>query len=159
MKKIRVFTDGACSENPGPGGWAAVFCLSDKNIVISGGQKNTTNNRMELLAVIKAIEKVISKRKRRANLIVEIHSDSAYVVNAIEKDWVLKWQKCKWKTTAKKDVKNRDLWEKLLELMNKESKMKIRFIKVKGHSGNMFNEMADRAAVKEVDKIKKAINK
>lgn len=151
--KIRVFTDGACSGNPGPGGWASCILLDEYNKTISGGEENTTNNRMELLAVVRAIQeasKVVNCSK------IEIFSDSAYVVNAIQKKWLAQWQKNNWKTSDKNDVKNKDLWLELIEEMNVCEKwgIEIIFNKVKGHSGNYLNELVDEVARKEVNKIK-----
>ena len=116
--KVRIFTDGACSENPGPGGWAAVFNTADKCKTISGNEKMTTNNRMELRAVIEAYTKVLSK-KPKTDVVYELYSDSAYVVNSINNGWIDKWQQNNWKTTKNDDVKNRDLWEQLAFLRNK----------------------------------------
>lgn len=146
--KLRIFTDGACSDNPGPGGWAAVFCLKNGYKTISGNEKETTNNRMELIAVIEAIKKAKSKGFED----IEVHSDSAYVVNAVNKGWITNWKFNNWKTAKKDDVKNKDLWVQLDELISGENK--ITFIKVKGHSGNTFNEIADDLAVVERDKAK-----
>lgn len=154
MRRIRIFTDGACSENPGIGGWAAIICLKHKSVVISGGENETTNNRMELMAVIKAIEKIKEKKKKQRKIVLEIHSDSAYVVNAVEHNWLKRWKENNWKTKTNKDIKNRDLWEKLINLIEQNDLIKVEFVKVKGHSGNMFNEMADRVAVGEVTKLK-----
>lgn len=147
--KLRVFTDGACSENPGAGGWAAVFNLKNGYKVISGHEASTTNNRMELMAVIKALQKAISKGILND---VEVHSDSAYVVNAVTKGWFVRWKVNGWKTTSGEDVKNRDLWEELDKLMKQMHGFEL--VKVKGHSGNTFNEIADKAAREEVLKAK-----
>ena len=152
--KIRVFTDGACSGNPGPGGWAFCILLDECHKIFSGGEKNTTNNRMELKAAVKAIKEAAKIKK--CNLI-EIISDSAYVVNAIQKNWIEQWQKNKWKTSNKEDVKNKDLWLELLEAFDECKKLNIdvEFNKVKGHSGNYLNELVDKVAKEEVEKIKK----
>lgn len=148
--KIRIFTDGACSNNPGPGGWAAVFNLKEKSKKISGRMQNTTNNMMELMAVVKSLEEVIRKGFYRCK-VIEIYSDSAYVINAINNGWVQKWKSNGWKTSKGDDVKNRNLWESflLLKEVTEDSKVKVVFIKVKGHSGNVFNEMADELARKQ----------
>lgn len=162
--KIRIFTDGACSGNPGPGGWAIVINKKEKCRVKSGGQKNTTNNRMELLAVVQALKEILQWLEktwdRKESAEAEVYSDSAYVINAITKGWLAKWKMNGWKTTAQKDVKNKDLWEQFFRLLV-EIKLKwaldVKFVKVKGHSGNTFNEQADRFARKEVQKLKENI--
>lgn len=157
--KIRIFTDGACSENPGPGGWGAVFNTEDKCYTISGNEESTTNNRMELMAVIKAFEKIIKieyGKKPHAHNEYEIYSDSAYVVNTINNHWIEAWRMNGWKTTKHEDVKNKDLWEKFWDL-RQELKMKnINFtlIKIKGHAGNTFNELVDKLAKEESMKAK-----
>lgn len=156
--KIRIFTDGACSENPGPGGWGAVFNTDNKCMTISGYELETTNNRMELKAVIEALKKVLSISK---NTEYELYSDSAYVVNAINNGWISKWQLNGWKTTKLDDVKNKDLWEEFRFNRNKAHSLGIyiKFIKIKGHSGNSFNEMVDKLAKAEVLKAKEEIAK
>ena len=125
MEKVIIYTDGACSGNPGPGGWAAILMYKDKQKEISGGMKNTTNNVMELTAVIEALK--ILKRPCKVN----IYSDSAYVVNAFLQHWIDGWQRNNWKTSDKKDVKNKELW---LELINLTKIHNITFHKVKGHA-------------------------
>lgn len=147
--KIRIFTDGACSENPGPGGWAAVFNTEEKCITISGNEEMTTNNRMELKAVIEAFRKAIGMKHE--DIEYELYSDSAYVVNSINNGWVDKWQENNWKTTRNEDVKNRDLWEQLAFLRNmaRSSGIYFQVIKVKGHAGNTFNELVDKLAKEE----------
>lgn len=150
--KLRIFTDGACSGNPGPGGWAAVFNLESESKTLSGCEVQTTNNRMELIAVVKAISKVVNLKgngKLQKYDSVEIHSDSAYVVNAINNGWLKSWKKNGWKTSANEDVKNKELWKKLDVLLN--SDIDIKLIKVKGHAGIMFNEMADKEARRMAD--------
>ena len=153
-----MFTDGACSGNPGgPGGWAAVFSINSKNKneerILRGGEKETTNNRMELIAVIEAVEK-ICKSKRIKHF--EIYSDSAYVVNAINMHWIISWKLSKWKTSRGGDVKNSDLWERLDNGLQKAKQkgIKIDTIKVKGHNGNPLNEYADSIAKEQVLKQK-----
>jgi ribonuclease HI len=141
--KIRIFTDGACSGNPGPGGWAAIILFSDNHVELVGCNKDTTNNRMELTAVIKAIEYV---RSNKITTKVDIYSDSAYVVNAVNKGWLKKWQGNGWRTNAGSEVKNMDLWEIFLKLLNKNKKRNINFVKVKGHSGHIHNERVDDLA-------------
>ena len=156
--KVRIFTDGACSENPGPGGWAVVFNTASKCSTISGNEKMTTNNRMELRAVIESYKKILSK-KQRSDTYFELFSDSAYVVNSINNGWINKWQLNSWKTTKGEDVKNRDLWEELADLCNKASSLgvHINIIKIKGHAGNTFNELVDKLAKEESIKAKGAI--
>lgn len=160
--KVRIFTDGACSENPGPGGWAAIVNLKEGNHILKGYEINTTNNRMELMAVTKVLSELMSngiegfdKGKDK----IEVHSDSAYVVNAINDKWTVKWKLNGWKTTKGKDVKNRDLWEELMSLLLalKDAKISIRFVKVKGHNGNAFNEKADEIARGQVEVAKQAM--
>ena len=145
--KLRIFTDGACSNNPGPGGWASIFNMSHGSKVLKGYEINTTNNRMELMAVVKTLEKLLIKNFYDCDT-VEIHSDSAYVVNAINNDWMSKWKKNGWTTSKGDAVKNRDLWEDFATLYEavKEANIDMVFKKVKGHSGNTFNEMADEVA-------------
>ncbi len=145
MKKVRIYTDGACSGNPGDGGFCAILIYKDIEKVISGSELDTTNNRMELVAVIKGLEALKEK------CFVEIYSDSQYVVNAFTEGWVIDWQKNGWKTAAKKDVKNVDLWEKLLEFTKFH---KVDFIKVKGHADNEYNNRCDKIAVEEYKKLR-----
>lgn len=153
--RVRIYTDGACSENPGPGGWAAVFNTESKCFTISGNEASTTNNRMELRAVIEAYKKILAKRTSPGD-VFEIYSDSAYVVNAINNFWIEAWKKNNWKTTKCDDVKNRDLWESLCELRGKVKAKGICviLIKVKGHAGNTFNELVDKLAREESMKAK-----
>lgn len=155
--KVRIFTDGACSENPGPGGWAAVFNTANKCSTISGNEKTTTNNRMELKAVIEAFKRVLIKNK---NAEYELYSDSAYVVNSINNGWIDKWQQNNWKTTKNDDVKNRDLWEEFAYLKNKVESLGIyiQIIKIKGHAGNTFNELVDKLAKEESFKAKEGVS-
>ena len=140
MKYI-IYTDGACSGNPGPGGWGAViFDEKDKQNNISGKVKETTNNRMELLAPIMALRKIKSKSD------VVIFTDSAYVKNGIT-DWIKKWKKNDWKNSNKKPVKNKDLWIKLNALCQKNN---VTWKWVKGHSNNKYNDLADELATNAV---------
>lgn len=157
--KIRIFTDGACSENPGPGGWAAVFNTPKKCFTISGFELMTTNNRMELQAVVESIRKV-STIKNADKIDFELYSDSAYVVNAINNKWVEKWRMNGWKTTKQEDVKNRELWEEFMVLRTKALScgIYVQVIKIKGHAGNTFNEMVDRLAKEEVLKAKEVLS-
>lgn len=152
--KIRVFTDGACSGNPGPGGWAAIVHTFENMVVLKGYETNTTNNRMELMAVVEAAKKIVEGNVDGVDAKtdkIEIHSDSAYVVNAINDKWTSKWKLNGWKTTKGNDVKNKDLWEMLISLLYrcKKERISIRFVKVKGHTGDPFNEMADKIAVEQ----------
>ena len=148
--KIRVFTDGACSDNPGPGGWAAVFNIKNKCIKISGCEEDTTNNRMELSAVVNVLNKIISWENHYGNT-YEIYSDSAYVVNAINLKWIYKWKMNHWKTGEFEEIKNKDLWVQVYDALILLKDMNVEFTKIKGHSGNAFNEMADKEAVRQRD--------
>lgn len=161
MRKIRVYTDGSCSGNPGCGGWAAIFVFDDDECkILKGHSTETTNNRMELTAVVRALEKITSRKNtfnpRRTRF--EINSDSAYVVNAICKGWLQNWDDCGWKSSKGEWVKNRDLWRQTHALLTKARDMKIRIVfkKVKGHSGNPLNDLADKIAVMETEKAKAA---
>lgn len=146
MKKIDIYTDGACSNNPGNGGWAAVLIYNKIKKEISGAEENTTNNKMELKAVIEALS--ILKEPCQ----VALHSDSAYVVNAFENDWITSWQLNGWRTAGKKDVKNIELWQQLVDLTKKH---KVKFVKVKGHSDNELNNRCDALARAEIEKLTK----
>lgn len=153
--KVRIFVDGACSENPGPGGWAAVFNTDKECKILKGHEKNTTNNRMELMAVVKSMEKVCRNGTRKNNY--EIFSDSAYVVNSINNGWIRVWKNNGWKTTRNEDIKNKDLWRRYLRAREELNTYNIilEITKVKGHSGNTFNEYVDKLAKEEVLKAKK----
>ena len=142
MKTVTIYTDGACSGNPGPGGWCAILEYQGREKMISGGEESTTNNRMELMAVIVALEALNRPCE------VEVHSDSQYVVNAFNKHWIDGWKKRGWKTANKQPVKNRDLWERLLTA---KSKHKVDFIWVKGHAGHELNERCDELATTAAD--------
>lgn len=137
MDKVIIYTDGACSGNPGPGGWGAILIYNDSKKELSGGNSNTTNNIMEMTAVIEALK--ILKRPCEVNL----YSDSAYVVNAFLQNWVKNWIKNNWKTSDKKDVKNKELWLELIELTKIH---KVTFHKVKGHADNDLNNRCDELA-------------
>lgn len=143
MKEVIVYTDGACSHNPGPGGWAAVLMYKEHHKEISGGEAVTTNNRMELTAVIEALS--LLKEPCR----VKVHSDSAYIVNCMKQKWYEKWAKNGWMTSGKKPVENQDLWKKLLQLMEKHD---VEFVKVKGHSNVTWNNRCDELARAAVPK-------
>lgn len=157
--KIRIFTDGACSGNPGPGGWGSLITYPDCNKALSGGKENTTNNEMELTAVVEVLNEVINKSIIDYEIdCIEVNSDSAYVVNAINQKWIWQWQRSDWITTTKgKPVKNCELWKRLLDLFSIFDwlEIKVIFEKVKGHSGNELNEMVDELARKECIKFKK----
>lgn len=144
MEEILIYTDGACSGNPGKGGWGAILIAGDVKKEISGNEKETTNNRMELTAPIEALKLV----KRPCK--IKLYSDSAYLVNAFSNGWIYNWQKNGWKTADKKDVKNRDLWEEIYKFTKIH---KIEWIKVKGHSDNEYNNRCDRLAVAAIKNI------
>ena len=144
MKEVTIYTDGACSGNPGPGGWGAILMCNGIQKEISGAQKNTTNNIMEITAVLEALKLL----KVECN--VKIYSDSAYVVNAFNNGWISNWNRNNWKTADKKPVKNKELWE---ELYNFTKVHKIEFIKVKGHSDNEFNNRCDELARNAINNI------
>lgn len=147
MSKLIIYTDGACSGNQSKeniGGWGAVLLYNENVKEIFGGEKNTTNNRMELTAVIEAL-KMIKNRK----LPTEVYTDSAYICNCILQKWYINWEKNGWKNAKKQDVENQDLWKELLLLYR--SFEKITFLKVKGHSGIELNEKADELANRGID--------
>lgn len=148
--KIRIFTDGACSENPGPGGWGAVFNREESFDEICGYECETTNNRMELMAVVEAFKKILKEHIRGDRY--ELYSDSAYVVNSINNNWIENWRMNGWKTTRGEDIKNKDLWLEFLKLRGKllDKKISLEIYKVKGHSGNTFNEYVDKIAKEQV---------
>lgn len=137
MENVIIYTDGACSGNPGPGGWGSILMYKENRKEISGGLKNTTNNIMEITAVIEALKLL------KFGCEVKVYSDSAYVVNAFNNGWIYNWRKNNWKTADKKPVKNKELWEELYALTKKHS---VEFIKVKGHSDNEFNNRCDELA-------------
>lgn len=139
-KEVTIYTDGACSGNPGPGGYGVVLLFNGHRKEMSGGFRNTTNNRMELMGVIRGLEAL------KESCRVEIVSDSKYVVDAIEKGWVEKWRGNNWMRTKNEEAKNADLWKQLLSLMEKHE---VRFRWVKGHSDNPENTVCDKLAVAE----------
>ena len=152
---IRIYTDGACSENPGPGGWASIW-VSDNDIKVNSGcNPKTTNNQMELTAVVVSLRRISSSNKSQE---YEVYSDSAYVINSINNNWIERWRLNNWKTSKGNDVKNVELWMECLKLLSQIKRMgiKITFIKVKGHSGDTLNEYADEIAKKEVLNARKA---
>lgn len=138
MKTVTIYTDGACSGNPGPGGWGAILRYGEHERELSGGEASTTNNRMELLAVIEALSQL------KEPCAVELWSDSKYVVDAIEKRWVYAWRAKGWVRADKKPAKNVDLWEKLLVLLDRHT---LTLHWVKGHAENEFNNRCDALAV------------
>lgn len=144
MKTVKIYTDGACSGNPGVGGYAAILIYNGVEKVVSGVEEITTNNRMELMAVIKGLECL----KEQCN--VELYSDSQYVVDAFKQSWIENWKNNGWKTSSKKEVKNVDLWQKLIELTQIH---RVNFIKVKGHADNEYNNRCDKIAVEEYKKL------
>ena len=145
MKKVTIYTDGACSGNPGPGGWGAVLRYGEHRRELSGGEAETTNNRMELTAVISAL------RALKEPCEVELYSDSRYVVEAVEKHWAESWRSRGWRKADKKPALNVDLWEELLTLLEKH---KVTFHWVKGHAENEENNRCDALAVAESRKFK-----
>ena len=144
ISEVTIYTDGACSGNPGPGGWAAILMAGGAKKEMSGGERDTTNNRMELMAVIEGLKAL----KRPCK--VDIYSDSAYVVNAFEQNWIGKWVRNGWKNSAKAEVANSDLWKELIDLTSTHN---VTFHKVKGHADNEFNNRCDVLAVAEWKKI------
>ena len=141
MKQVIIYTDGACSGNPGPGGWGAILMYRDNKLELSGYEAHTTNNRMELMAPIQAL----SRLKEPCE--VHVYSDSAYLVNAFRQHWLDNWQKHNWLKSDKKPVENRDLWEKLLEYA---AIHRIEWHKVKGHADNPYNNRCDALATGEI---------
>lgn len=143
MKTVIIYTDGACSGNPGPGGWGTVLMFEEHYKELSGYEEETTNNRMELLAAVKALQLL----KYPCN--VKLHSDSAYLVNGFNQNWIANWQRNGWKNSKKEPVLNQDLWMQLIEL----SKLhQVEWIKVKGHSDNKYNNRCDELARQAIEK-------
>jgi ribonuclease HI len=143
MKKVMAYTDGACSYNPGPGGWATVLIYRGREKSFSGFEPETTNNRMELTAVLEAL------RALKEPCDVDIYTDSAYIHNAFEKGWIDRWQRNGWKTASKQPVENQDLWTGILEAAGTH---RVRYNKVKGHANDKYNNLCDelaRRAIKE----------
>ena len=140
---IEIYTDGACSGNPGPGGWGAILCWNDHEKELSGGEVETTNNRMEMLAVIRGLEAL---KKASA---VTIYTDSKYVQQGAD-EWLEGWKARGWKSATKKPVKNQDLWEQIDSLLQKHS---VTFVWVKGHAGHEMNERVDKLAVSAVPRV------
>jgi ribonuclease HI len=143
-KEISIYTDGACSGNPGPGGWGAILVFGNIEKELSGGEKETTNNRMELTAVISALEAL------KQPCVVKLYSDSKYIVDAVELGWAKSWQARGWKKADNNEAKNTDLWERLLSLLKTH---KVKFFWVKGHADNEYNLRCDSLAVAERKKF------
>ena len=143
-KQVTIYTDGACSGNPGPGGWGAILQYRGVEKEMSGGEKQTTNNRMELTAVIRALSAL------KESCVVELYSDSKYVIDALEKGWALGWRKKGWIKSDKKPALNPDLWGELLELC---ARHEMHYHWVKGHADNEYNERCDRLAVAQRDRF------
>lgn len=146
MRKVVIYTDGACSNNPGPGGYCAILMCDGAEKIVTGAELYTTNNRMELMGVIKGLNAL--KRKSE----VDIYSDSAYVCNAILQGWLENWQKRHWKNSTKHEVLNKDLWLKLIEKLKFH---KVTFHKVRGHADNEFNNRCDNLARRQILKLLK----
>lgn len=144
-KNVVIYTDGACSGNPGPGGYGAILMYEGNKKEISGSETSTTNNRMEMMAVVKALEIL----KYPCN--VELYSDSSYVVDSIEKGWIYSWMKKNWIKSNKEKVKNIDLWKMIMDYMQIHN---IKFNKVKGHSDNEFNNRCDELARQAIKNLK-----
>ncbi|MCI5842056.1 MAG: ribonuclease HI [Clostridiales bacterium] len=145
MKTVTLYTDGACSGNPGPGGWGAILCYGEHELSLSGGEAHTTNNRMELTAVIEGLKKL------KEPCIVELYSDSKYVIDALSKGWAWGWKKKGWVKSDKKTALNPDLWDVLLALTQKHE---LHYHWVKGHADNAYNNRCDAMAVAEWQKLK-----
>lgn len=138
LPEVILYTDGACSGNPGPGGWGALLIWNGQEKALSGGHPDSTNNRMEMQAVIEGL-KALNKKCH-----VRVHSDSALIINAFTKGWIQNWQKKGWKKVDKKPVENRELWEEMIQYVNQHQ---VSWIKVKGHSDNELNNRVDQLAV------------
>lgn len=147
MKNVEIYTDGACRNNPGPGGWGAVLVYNGIEKELSGGEAHTTNNRMELTAAVMAL----SALKEPCN--VTLTSDSKYLVDAITKGWVNGWKAKGWKLASNKPAQNIDLWEQLLELLKKH---RVSLVWIKGHDGHEYNERCDRLATEKADSFRRA---
>jgi ribonuclease HI len=148
MKTVEIYTDGACSGNPGVGGWCAILMYNGHSKIVSGYNKDTTNNRMEVFAAIQGLDTL------KEPCIVNLYSDSAYLVNAINNNWLDGWQRNNWKGADKKEIKNIDLW---LALLAKMKRHQVNFIKVKGHSDNEFNNKCDEVARGEISNCQKIL--
>ncbi len=145
MKEVQIYTDGACRGNPGPGGWGAILVCGDHKKELSGGEPSTTNNRMELLAAIYALEQL------KYPCAVKLTTDSKYLCDAITKGWAISWKLKGWMRSNKEPAANPDLWERLLKLLDVH---KVEFVWVKGHNGHPFNERCDEMATQAADSFK-----
>ena len=143
MEKVIIYTDGACSGNPGPGGWGAILMYKENKKEISGGKKETTNNVMELTAALEGLKLL------KYPCEVDLYSDSAYLVNGFSQGWIYNWQKNNWQTSNKEPVKNKEIWQQLYEMTKIH---KINFIKVKGHSDNEYNNRCDELARNAIER-------
>ena len=143
-KQVTIYTDGACSGNPGPGGWGCILMYNQHRKESSGGALNTTNNRMEITAALEAL-KLLKEPCR-----VDLYTDSAYLCNALEKKWLDTWSKNGWKTASKSNVENQDLWKELLIQLQRHE---VKFHKVKGHADNEYNNRCDKLAREAVQRI------
>lgn len=146
MKKVSIYTDGACSGNPGPGGWGAILIYGEEKKELSGGHADTTNNRMELMGVISAMENL------KIPCQVTLYTDSQYIVNAVNKGWAKKWKANGWMRSKKDAAKNPDLWERLLALLEIHD---TTFVWVKGHAENQYNNRCDELAVEQSQRFRK----
>ena len=144
-KEVIIYTDGACSGNPGPGGWGAVLLSGDRRKELQGAQAQTTNNRMELTAAVEALAAL------KTQCAVTLYSDSAYLVNAFQQNWLGKWERTGWLTSKKQPVENMDLWQELIALNKKH---RITWVKVKGHNGNKENEHCDALAREAISQLR-----
>jgi ribonuclease H len=149
MKHVEIYTDGACKGNPGPGGWSAVIVYGGAEKELSGGEAATTNNRMELIGAISGLGALKEPCE------VTLYSDSKYLVDAVNLGWARSWKSRGWVKADKKPALNKDLWQKLLELLEIH---KVTFIWVKGHAGHSYNERCDRLAVAEAERYQKKEN-
>lgn len=145
MKKVNIYSDGACSGNPGPGGYGVILEFNGKELELSGGNLNTTNNQMELMGVITGLEAL------KEPCDVTVTTDSKYVVDTFNKHWIDSWQKKGWKKSDGKPVLNKELWQRLLKAMENH---KVTYVHILGHNGHEYNERCDKIAVKERDKFK-----
>lgn len=137
VTEVQIYTDGACSGNPGPGGWAAILVVGEREKELSGAEKHTTNQRMEIKAAVEGLKALT----RPCDVV--LYSDSAYLVNCMTQKWYVKWKRSGWLNSSREPVKNQDLWEALLQAMEGHT---LRFDKVKGHSGHSYNERCDELA-------------
>ena len=145
MQQVTIYTDGACSGNPGVGGWGAILICNNFYKELNGAEANTTNNRMELLAVIKSLSYL------KKSCCVTLYSDSAYVVNAFNQKWIDSWVSNDWITSGRKPVRNKDLWLQLLQILKAHT---TSFVKVKGHADNKYNNRCDELARNSIEKFK-----